>query len=92
MKTWFKYSEHFEKYILLIMSGVGFVALLHLTYMTYGKDESMYQTTVFYFALTVWLAMAGMLIRKGMKMQIGKDGMSLANNCVEPVKEEKTDG
>lgn len=88
MKQWFKYSEHFEKYILLLMSGIGFVALLHLTYLTFQKDESMFQTTVLYFSLTVWLAMAGMLIRKGMKMTISKEGMSLANNVIEKVEVE----
>jgi drug/metabolite transporter (DMT)-like permease len=78
MKTWFKYSEHFEKYILLLMSGIGFFALLHLAYLTYAKDESMFQATILYFTITVWLAMAGMLIRKGMKMQISKDGLQMS--------------
>jgi hypothetical protein len=61
------------------MSIVGFVALMHLTYLTYQKDESMYQTTLFYFAITVWLAITGMLIRKGMKYKIGKEGIEISD-------------
>jgi len=83
MKHWFHYSEHFEKYILLLMSMVGFGALMHLTYLTYGKDESMFQTALLYFAVTVWLAIAGMLIRKGMKMSMGKDGVCISQDSTE---------
>jgi hypothetical protein len=86
MKKWFRYSEHFEKYVLLLMSMVGFAALLHLTYLTYGKDESMFQTALLYFAVTVWLAIAGMLIRKGMKMSMGKDGVSISQDAPEETK------
>jgi RNA:NAD 2'-phosphotransferase (TPT1/KptA family) len=51
----------------------------------------MYQTTVFYFALTVWLAMAGMLIRKGMKMTVGKNGMELSDSVPAEIKEKENE-
>jgi hypothetical protein len=90
-KNWFKYSNHLEKYTLLLMSIVGFCAFLHLTYLTFYKgDESLYQTTIFYFFLLVCLAMAGMLIRKGMKMMISKEGLQFNNNCPEVKAEDIT--
>ena len=60
------------------MSIVGFFGFFHLTYLTfYSNNESIYQTTSFYFFILTGLAIVCMVIRKGMKYKIGKDGLTI---------------
>jgi hypothetical protein len=79
MKTWFRYSEHFEKYWLLIFATITNVALLHLTYLSFYKDKSTFITALTYLFITNALLIVSVVIRKGMKYKIGKEGIEISD-------------
>lgn len=69
--------ENWEKYTLILMSLAGFFFIGYLLYDAYFSSNSLVDLILkMFFVLTV-IVITGMLIRKGMKYRITRDGLEI---------------
>jgi len=72
--------DHYQKFLGIFISLIGFIAILHLTYKAFGKDESILQTAMLYLFLLTMTALVMTILHKILK-SIKVSAKGVEANC-----------
>jgi len=79
------HKENLEKVFLIIVNYISFVILAFLTMFSYFVKGELFQTIFTAFCIMTVLSLTAMVIRKGMKYKIGKEGIEIGYETKESV-------
>ena len=69
--------EHYDKFVMIILAIAGFCMVFDLTYKAFSKDETMFQSALFYSFILATVPMVGFIFRKLLKIKLSKNGIEL---------------